>query len=113
MISRASLAKFPITRFVKENNYWKGKVVDFKRNSLVGRIFYHSECKNLFTFKTLKKLYGTSKTDDQELIKEFSDYPCPGCNNLKTLVLMRIYPLIVEEDSEEKFMQHTKLTSFY
>lgn len=98
-----------ITRF-EFLGRWTVRLVDFSRNNLEGRIFYHPNCGNLFTDKSLQEILGIMGTD-KEILTTARELQCPGCvidpalMHGKALQLLRIYPELPSIDDQDEASQ--------
>jgi hypothetical protein len=109
---------FPITCYIKIDGKWKSTILDFNRQSLKGRVYFHPSCHHLFTEDTLKKLFGSEhvSTETESQSKEFiknlhhQHITCPGCYpQSKKLEVIRIYPNLTQDDELEACFQQKSL----
>lgn len=68
-----------MSRLEKLDGRWTVRLIDFKRNPLSERKFYHNACGNLFNIETVEEILLVKESSDEHLITEAKGKPCIGC----------------------------------
>lgn len=105
------------TRMTKEDDVWKVDVIDFNRNPLSDRVFYHPNCRQAFNIDTIESITKESfdKASDAVVIDACTEIECPGCIKLgqdRKLEIIRIFPTPTDKkDVYAASQQQTSLNS--
>ena len=105
-------AQFPTSVIRKEKDKWIVELQDYGLNVPEGRIFFHPECQQIFTDKTIKEEFALDSTDVEQTKTELKKHACPECQKNgfdKPLEAMQIYPKLTPHDQFEDSMNQQTL----